>query len=63
MTEFVFDKYLKDIEENSLQKRVGKPEEMAAVAVYLCSRGGAYTNGVVIPVDGGTSINHQHVRF
>jgi len=63
MTEFVFDKYQKDIEENSLQKRVGKPEEMAAVAVYLCSRGGAYTNGVVIPVDGGTSINHQHVRF
>ena len=63
MTEFIFDKYLADIEENSLQKRVGKPEEMAAVAVYLCSRGGAYTNGTVIPVDGGTCINHQHVRF
>jgi len=63
MTDFVFDKYLPDIEENSLLKRVGKPEEMAAVAIYLCSRGGAYTNGAVIPVDGGTSINHQHVKF
>jgi NAD(P)-dependent dehydrogenase (short-subunit alcohol dehydrogenase family) len=63
MTEFVFDKYLPDIEENSLLKRVGKPEEMAAIAVYLCSRGGAYTTGAVIPVDGGTSINHQHVKF
>lgn len=63
MTDYVFDKYLPDIEENSLLKRVGKPEEMAAVAIYLCSKGGAYTNGVVIPVDGGTSINHQHVRF
>ena len=63
MTEFIFDKHLADIEENSLQKRVGKPEEMAAIAIYLCSKGGAYTNGAVIPVDGGTSINHQHVRF
>lgn len=63
MTDFVLDHYQKDIEENSLLKRVGKPEEMAALAIYLCSRGGAYTNGAVIPVDGGTSINHQHVRF
>jgi NAD(P)-dependent dehydrogenase (short-subunit alcohol dehydrogenase family) len=63
MTEFVFDKYQGDIEENSLMKRVGKPEEMAAIAVYLSSKGGAYTNGAVIPVDGGTSINHQHVKF
>jgi NAD(P)-dependent dehydrogenase (short-subunit alcohol dehydrogenase family) len=62
MTEFIFDQHLADIEENSLQKRVGKPEEMAAVAIYLCSKGGAYTNGAVVPVDGGTSINHQHVR-
>lgn len=29
-------------------------------AVYLCSRAGAYTHGAVIPVDGGTSINHRH---
>jgi NAD(P)-dependent dehydrogenase (short-subunit alcohol dehydrogenase family) len=63
MTEFIFDKYQPDIEENSLLKRVGKPEEMAAVAIYLCSKGGAYTDGAVIPVDGGTSINHQHVKF
>lgn len=63
MTDFVFDKYLPDIEENALLKRVGRPEEMAAVAIYLCSKGGAYTNGAVIPVDGGTSINHQHVNF
>jgi NAD(P)-dependent dehydrogenase (short-subunit alcohol dehydrogenase family) len=63
MTDFVFDKYLPDIEENSLMKRAGKPEEMAAVAIYLCSKGGAYTDGAVIPVDGGTSVNSQHVKF
>jgi hypothetical protein len=29
---------------------------MAGVVVYLTSRAGAYTNGAVIPVDGGTSV-------
>jgi NAD(P)-dependent dehydrogenase (short-subunit alcohol dehydrogenase family) len=63
MTKYVFEHYKSDIEKNSPLKRVGKPEEMAGVAIYLCSRAGAYTNGTVIPVDGGTSINHQHVNF
>jgi NAD(P)-dependent dehydrogenase (short-subunit alcohol dehydrogenase family) len=36
--------------------RIGRPEEMAGVAIYLTSRAGAYTNGAVIPVDGGTSV-------
>jgi NAD(P)-dependent dehydrogenase (short-subunit alcohol dehydrogenase family) len=62
MTDFVFDNYQKDIEENCPLKRVGQAEEMAGVAIYLSSRAGAYTNGVIIPVDGGTSINHQHVK-
>ncbi len=62
MTDYVFEQYLSDIEENCPLKRVGTPEEMAGIAIYLCSRAGAYTNGTVIPVDGGTSINHQHVK-
>ena len=37
--------------------RIGRPEEMAGVAIYLASRAGAYTNGAVIPVDGGTCIS------
>ncbi len=33
--------------------RIGRPDDMAGVAVYLCSRAGAYVTGAVIPVDGG----------
>lgn len=37
-------------------KRIGQPEDMAGVAIYLSSRAGAYVTGVVIPVDGGIRI-------
>ena len=34
-------------------KRIGEPEDMAGVTIYLASRAGAYVTGAVIPVDGG----------
>lgn len=34
-------------------KRIGRPDDMAGVAVFLASRAGSYVNGAVIPVDGG----------
>lgn len=37
----------------SVLGRIGRPDDMAGVAVYLCSRAGAYVTGAVIPVDGG----------
>lgn len=36
-------------------KRIGRPEDMAGVAIYLASKAGAYLTGAVIPVDGGIS--------
>lgn len=36
--------------------RVGKPEEVAALAVYLLSDSGAFVTGQLISVDGGISI-------
>jgi NAD(P)-dependent dehydrogenase (short-subunit alcohol dehydrogenase family) len=36
-------------------KRIGRPEDMAGVAIFLASQAGAYLTGAVIPVDGGSS--------
>jgi NAD(P)-dependent dehydrogenase (short-subunit alcohol dehydrogenase family) len=35
------------------RKRIGRPEDMAGVAIYLSSMAGAYVTGITIPVDGG----------
>jgi NAD(P)-dependent dehydrogenase (short-subunit alcohol dehydrogenase family) len=36
-------------------RRIGSPEDMAGIAIFLASRAGAYVTGTVIPVDGGIS--------
>jgi NAD(P)-dependent dehydrogenase (short-subunit alcohol dehydrogenase family) len=33
--------------------RIGRPDDMAGVAVYLASRAASYVTGAIIPVDGG----------
>ena len=38
--------------------RIGRPDDMAGVAVFLASRAGAYVTGAVIPVDGGIWAAH-----
>src|SRR3954469_3739706 len=34
-------------------KRIGRPDDMAGIAIYLASRASAYVTGTVIPIDGG----------
>lgn len=57
MTDYVFEHFKSDIEDDCPLHRVGQPEEIVGIVCYLASRAGAYTNGTVIPVDGGTSIS------
>jgi NAD(P)-dependent dehydrogenase (short-subunit alcohol dehydrogenase family) len=57
MTDYVFEHFLRDIEEDCPLGRIGKPEEIVGIMAYLASRAGSYTNGAVIPVDGGTNVS------
>ncbi|MBW8814025.1 MAG: SDR family oxidoreductase [Caulobacterales bacterium] len=34
-------------------RRLGKPEDIAGIVVFLSSRAGAYVTGALIPIDGG----------
>jgi len=57
MTDYIFEHYLDDIEDDCPLHRIGQPEEIVGIVAYLASKAGSYTNGAVIPVDGGTSIS------
>ena len=37
-------------------KRIGDPDEIAGLAIYLASRAGRFTTGQTICVDGGVTI-------
>jgi len=37
-------------------QRIGRPEDIAGLAIFLASRGASYLTGTVLPVDGGISI-------
>ena len=37
-------------------KRLGSPEEVASVIMYLCSPGASYITGAEIPVNGGQDV-------
>jgi NAD(P)-dependent dehydrogenase (short-subunit alcohol dehydrogenase family) len=41
------------IAEGAPMKRIGEPEDMAGVAIYLASRASSFVTGVILPVDGG----------
>jgi len=50
------DEVLKSMEEKVPLKRLGLPEEIAAIYAFLSSDDAAYINGTVISVDGGITI-------
>lgn len=59
MTAGVLEHHGRAVEAACPLGRLGRPEDMAGIAIYLASRAGAYTNGAVIPVDGGTLLSRR----
>jgi NAD(P)-dependent dehydrogenase (short-subunit alcohol dehydrogenase family) len=55
MTGWMLEMYRDEIVANAPLGRLGNSSDIAGAAIYLASRAGAYVNGTVIPIDGGTS--------
>ncbi len=47
------DEVINEMEADIPARRIGQPEEVAALAAFLASPAAAYINGTSIPVDGG----------
>ncbi|HEY2650387.1 MAG TPA: SDR family NAD(P)-dependent oxidoreductase [Solirubrobacteraceae bacterium] len=45
-----------DYEAAAPMKRIARPEEVASAATWLCSEGASYVTGVLVPVEGGSTL-------
>ena len=43
--------------------RLGRPEDIAGAILFLAGRGGAYTTGAILPVDGGIGVTAPPAMF
>ncbi len=43
--------------------RLGRPEDIAGAILFLTGRGGAYTTGAILPVDGGVGVAAPPAMF
>jgi len=44
-------------------KRIGRADDIAGAVLFLAGRGGAFTTGAILPVDGGISVEAAHAMF
>ena len=55
MMKWTRENFRAEIEASAPMKRIGRPEDMAGIAIYLASPAATFVTGAVIPVDGGMS--------
>lgn len=55
----VLKEYLDKIREQHKLGRLGKPEEVAAAALFLASEDASFVTGCALPVDGGFTAGHS----
>ena len=53
----------KGLTETNPRGRLGEPEDLKAVLLFLCSKQANYINGVDLPVDGGARLNQPAAHF
>jgi NAD(P)-dependent dehydrogenase (short-subunit alcohol dehydrogenase family) len=53
MMRATLDSFGEQIAASAPMKRIGKPEDMAGIAIYLASPAATFVTGTIIPVDGG----------
>jgi NAD(P)-dependent dehydrogenase (short-subunit alcohol dehydrogenase family) len=53
MTAAIEEAEAREVIENAPMKRMGRPEDIAGIALYLASKASGFVCGAVIPVDGG----------
>lgn len=60
MTKFATgtDEKAQKVGDDVLLGRIGSADDIAGATLYLCSRAGSYVTGAILPIDGGTSVQH-----
>lgn len=55
MMEWTLENFRDHIVDQNPRRRIGTPEDVAGVSIFLASRASAYTNGCLVTCDGGHS--------
>jgi NAD(P)-dependent dehydrogenase (short-subunit alcohol dehydrogenase family) len=62
MMAHTLEEFGEEIKASVPRGRIGIPEDMAGVSIFLSSKASSYITGSIIPVDGGSLIARRHME-